>query len=142
MTSKAPSPRARLFIFLVCAGAGTFLLLLGLDRLPSMNAQKQAPDTIIALCGFVFIAAGCMAAVGQGSRVNDLLAGLLCLAFAAIAAWVSFFSTSDGFSGGVPFLPRESNVKLARVVFGFSAAICLAISIWAFRRFFSKKAVR
>ena len=124
-----------MFIFFISAGVGVFLILLALDYFPGMSGQKQAPDIIVGLCGFVFLLAGCMAAIGQGSRWNELLAAVLCLSFGAVAVWASLFSDGDGFSGGVPFLSRESNVSLARGVFGFSALVCFAISYWALRRF-------
>jgi hypothetical protein len=76
-----------------------------------------------------------MAYLGRRSRANELMAAMLLLLFGAVGAWVSLFSPSEGFSGGIPFVPYESNVTLARVMFGIGALICFALSIWAFRRF-------
>ena len=124
-----------LIVSLVCVALGLFLLLIAVGVFPASEAQPQAPDSIIALCGVVFIIAGCMAYLGTRSRVNDLLAAILCLIFGIVGAWVSLFSSSDGFSGGIPFVSNDSNVAIARVVFGAGSLMCFAISAWALKRF-------
>ena len=134
--SAQPTHTQRLAIALLCVGIGVFLLLLASELIPGLQRQaSDAPNSIIALAGLVFFIAGCMVFLGAESRANDLLAGLLCLSFGLIGAWVAFLSPSEGFSGGLPFVSRESNVSIARVVFGAGSLVCLAIAAWAFRRF-------
>ena len=119
----------------MCVALGLFLLLIAAGVIPTSDAQSQAPNSIIALCGVVFVIAGCMAILGTQSRVNDMLAALLCLIFGIVAAWVSLFGSSDGFSGGIPFFSNEANVKIARIAFGVGSLICFAMSGWALKRF-------
>jgi len=134
-----PTRSQRLAISLLCVGIGVFLLLLASELIPGLQRQSSdAPNSIIALAGLVFFVAGCMAFLGTGSRANDLLAGILCLAFALIGAWVALLSPNEGFSGGLPFVSYDSNVTIARVAFGSGSLICFAIAIWAFRRFIRK----
>ena len=65
---------------------------------------------------------------------NDFLAGILCLVFGAMGTWVSLFSGSDGFTGGLFFLSTDQNVTLGRWMFGLGALICFSLSAYAFRR--------
>lgn len=89
---------------------------------------------VLAACGFAIAIAGCMVIVGIHSRVNDLLAAILLLLFSSIGFWVSF-SPSEGFSGGIPFLPDRYNIAIGRVLFFGGALMTLAMSVWALRRF-------
>ena len=47
--------------------------------------------------------------------------------FALVGIWVALLSDDEGFSGGLFFLSRESNVALGRWMFGLGALISLAI---------------
>ncbi len=94
----------------------------------------MAPMWVVASSGIVFLIAGCMIFLANHSWANDLLAGILCLLFATIGAWVSLFSASEGFSGGLWFLSKDANASLGRWVFGMGALISFAISAYAFRR--------
>lgn len=89
---------------------------------------------VIGLCGFVFVIGGCMLFLAEHARTNDLLAGVLCMVFAVIGAWVSLFGPSEAFSGGLAFLSHGQNVMLGRWVFGIGALISVSIAIYAFRR--------
>lgn len=94
----------------------------------------MAPMWVVASSGIVFLIAGCMIFLADHSWANDLLAGFLCLLFGAIGAWVSLFSSSEGFSGGLWILSNDANVSLGRWVFGLGALISFSISAYAFRR--------
>lgn len=129
-------PRQRLALFATCVGLGAFLLLVAGDLIPGLEPRPDdAPSPIIALSGLVFIIAGCMTILGSRARTSDLLAGILCLTFGIIGAWVSLRGSDQGFSGGVPFLPPEFNVRLARGAFGVGSLICFMLAFWALRRF-------
>lgn len=119
---------------LVCIALGCYPLSIALGFLPIDEAKMMAPMWVVAMSGVVFIIAGGMILLGNHSWANDLLAGILCLLFGVMGAWVSLFSASEGFSGGVPLLGHESNVTLARWMFGIGALISFAISAYAFRR--------
>lgn len=127
--------RKRRLISLICAALGLYLILIAAGLLPARDNAANAPNSILALTGLIFVIGGWMAYLGRRSRMNELMAAVLLLLFGAVGAWVSLFSPSEGFSGGIPFIPYESNVSLARVLFGFGSLICFALSAWAFSRF-------
>ena len=121
---------------LLCMALGGMLLLVAGGFFIDNPDQQNAPDFVIAMCGSAFIVAGCMILVGRRSRFNDLLAAILCLLFGATGAWVALFSPSDGFSGGLPLISSEANIRLARWVFGLGSLVCFALAAWALKRFF------
>jgi hypothetical protein len=127
-----------LAIALFCAVAGGLLILVALGVISTSPGQRHAPDSIIAMTGAAFLIAGCMVLIGRQSRFNDLFAAILCLLFGATGAWVAIYASSEGFSGGIPLISNEANVRLARWMFGLGSLVCLAISGWAFRRFWSR----
>ena len=132
------SRRSHLAIALFCVVAGGLLILVALGVISTSPGQRYAPDSIIAICGGAFVIAGCMVLVGRQSGFNDLLAAVLCLLFGATGAWVAIYGSSEGFSGGIPFMSYEANVRLARWMFGLGSLVCLAIAAWAFKRFWSR----
>ena len=129
------SRRSHLAIALFCVVSGGLLILVALGVISTSPGQRHAPDFVIAIAGAAFVIAGCMVLVGRQSRFNDLLAAILCLLFGATGAWVAIYSPSEGFSGGIPLISNEANVRLARWVFGVGSLVCFAISAWAFKRY-------
>jgi uncharacterized membrane protein YphA (DoxX/SURF4 family) len=123
-------------VALFCIAFGSFLILVACGLISDSPNQRQAPDFIVALSGLVLIIAGCMIFVGRQSRINDLLAAILCLMFGLIGAWVAFRAPSEGFSGGLPLISNDTNIAIGRWVFGIGSLMCLAISAWAFKRFY------
>lgn len=121
---------------LLCIALGCYPLSIALGFLPINEAKVMAPMWVVAMSGIVFVIAGGMILLGSHSWANDLLAGILCLLFGIMGAWVSLFSASEGFSGGILLLSHESNVTLGRWMFGIGALISFAISAYAFRRAF------
>ena len=130
---SSPS-RTRFVIGVVCLALGLYLLSIAFGLLPVEKADVMAPMWVVASSGIVFLIAGCMIFLASHSWANDLLAGFLCLLFGFIGAWVSLFSSSEGFSGGLWFLSDGANASLGRWVFGLGALISFAISAYAFRR--------
>ena len=119
----------------LCIAIGLYPISLALGVVPVGDSSVNAPMWILASSGVAFVLGGCMVLLGQRSRLNNLLAALLCLVFASAGVWVALFSPPEGFSGGVPFLSNQSNVTLSRWVFGCGAGVSLAISVYAFRLF-------
>lgn len=113
----------------VSVGLGAMIVMIALDVIPTDPDKVHAPHWVIALAGAVFIFGG----LAIGFRTNELLVSLLgnliVASFAAVAAWVALDGSSDQFSGGIPFLPHEANVKIARVVFGGGAILCALMLI-------------
>lgn len=131
---RSLSKGSRLTWGLVCIAIGCYPISMALGVLPVDQAELTAPLWVVAAAGFAFVIAGLMILLANHSRANDLLAGVLCLLFAVMGAWVALFSSSEGFSGGWFFLSYEQNVALGRWVFGIGALLSFAISAYAFRR--------
>lgn len=132
--ARSLSARARLVYGLGCIALGCYPLALSLGLLPVGETGFNAPLWVVAGAGFVFVIAGFMILLANYSRANDLLAGVLLLLFGIMGAWVSLFSSSEGFSGGLPLLSREANILLGRWLFGLGALISFAMCGYAIRR--------
>ena len=118
----------------MCILIGLYPIALAFGFIELDNSTAHAPMWVIALCGIVFLIGGCMILLNQHTRLIDLLAALICLSFAAIGMWVSLFSPSEGFSGGIPFIPNQTNIMISRWVFGSGAVVSFLIFIYAVRR--------
>jgi len=128
------SRRARFAWGLVVIALGCYPIALGFGLLPTGEAGLSAPSWIVVAAGLVFVIAGFMILLARHTRANNLLAGILLLLFGVIGAWVSLFGSGDNMTGGLPFLPREVNAVLGRLLFGLGALLCFAMSVYAFRR--------
>lgn len=126
---------SNLIVALLCIALGSVLVLVACGIIEDDPSKRHAPDLIIALSGSVFVIAGIMILVGRQSRVNDLLAAILCMTFGIIGAWVAIYGASEGFFGGLPLISDEANTRLARGIFGLGSLSCFAIAGWAFKRF-------
>jgi hypothetical protein len=103
--------------------------MIALNILPYDESKIHAPDWVILVSGAIFVFGG-VAMVFQGNQLLvAMLGNLLVLAFAAVAAWIAFQGPSEQFSGGVPFLSHQLNVKIARILFGFCSVMCVLILI-------------
>lgn len=117
---------------------GCALCAVALDLVPVDETSLHAPRAVLFLAGLVVLVAGVMAVRGPESRHNDLLAAVLLLSMAAAGAWVALLAPAGGFSGGIPLLPRGTNVLLARVLFGLGAVTSVLLAVWAFRRWLAR----
>ena len=106
----------------------------GLGLIPLDPDSVYAPMWVLALCGFVVALGGIAMLAPNSPRIQAAAGVTFTLAMGMIGAWVAFFSDSDGFSGGIPFVPREVNVLVARGLFGLGAVMCLALFVWGARR--------
>lgn len=131
---RSLSGRARWAYGIGCIALGCIPIAASLGYVPVDEARLSAPSWVVAGAGFLFVVAGFMFLLAHHSRANDLLAGVLLMLFGLLGAWVSLFGSSEGFSGGLPFLSRELNALIARWVFGLGALISFALCAWAFRR--------
>ena len=128
--------RIRQIIAFFCIAAGAFPVLISLGVVQLADSKLEVPFWVLGLAGVVLVIAGCMMLVGEKSRANDFLAAILLSLFGVIAVWVSVFSTGEGFSGGLPFVARETNIAIARWVFGGSALVCFSLAAYALKRSF------
>jgi hypothetical protein len=120
---------------LVAIACGGYALLAasGVLRLQTAN---NTPVWVIGLAGVMFVIAGVMIFLRNYSRALDLLAAIVLASFTLITGWITFHASSEGFSGGIPFLPNDMNVSFARVMFGLGALLCFGGFLYAIKRFF------
>ncbi len=120
---------------LIAIACGGYALLAASGVIPVQRANNT-PIWIVGLVGVIFVIAGVMIFLRNYSRALDLFAAIILASFTLVAGWITFHASSEGFSGGIPFLPNETNVSLARVMFGFGALLCFGGFLYALKRFF------
>jgi hypothetical protein len=126
--------RSDIALALVAIACGAFTLLVASGVLP-MQTANDTPIWVIWLIGVVFVIAGVMIFLRNHSRALDFFAAIILASFTLIGGWVSLFASPEGFSGGIPFLPYDTNVVLARVMFGLGALMCFGGFVYAVKRF-------
>jgi len=121
---------------------GSLVLLTGLwitgmaFGLIDFDASKlNVPVWVFAVCGLLFVTAGIMSFIGTKNRYNELLASFLLLGMGITGGWVSLLGDTEYIAGGIPFLSGQTNILLARILFGLGTCICLSLSGYAFHRF-------
>ena len=124
-----------LFSALIAIACGGYALLVA-SGLLNAEPSNGTPFWVIGLVGLSFVIAGLMILLRHYSRAVDLLAAVLLGAFTLVAGWVTFDSSPDGMSGGIPFLPRDMNVTLGRTMFGLGTLMCFGGFLYALKRFF------
>jgi hypothetical protein len=120
---------------LVAIACGGYALLAASGVLP-VQISNDTPVWVVGLIGMVFVIAGVMIFLRNYSRALDLFAAIVLASFTLITGWIAFHASSEGFSGGIPFLPNDMNVALARVMFGLGALLCFGGFLYALKRFF------
>ncbi len=120
---------------LVVIACGGYALLAASSVIP-VQLENDTPIWVLGLVGVIFVIAGIMILLRNYSRALDLFAAIMLASFTLISGWITFHASSEGFSGGVPFLPNDMNVSLARVMFGIGTLLCFGIFLYALKRFF------
>lgn len=118
---------------MLCVALGLLPMVVALGWISVPATSLHAPKWILALCGGIFVVAGIMLVLGSRSRANDFLAGVICLLFGIVGAWIALLGPAEGISGGLPFLSGAANAVIGRWVFGIGALLCFAIATYAFR---------
>ncbi len=113
----------------VCIALGASVCMIALNILPYEESKIHAPDWVILVSGAVFIFGGLAMLFRANQLVVSVLGNLIVLSFACVAAWVAFLGPSEHFSGGIPLLSYELNVKVARIMFGSGSVMCALILI-------------
>jgi hypothetical protein len=113
----------------ICIILGASLVMIALRILPYDESKIFAPDWVIILGGGIFIFGGLAMAFQHRPVFLSLLGNLIVLSFALIGIWIALRGPSAQFSGGIPFLPHELNVRFARILFGTGALMCFLILI-------------
>ena len=120
---------------LVAIACGGYALLAASGVIPAQTAN-DTPVWVVGLVGVMLVIAGVMIFLRNYSRALDLFAAIILASFTLITGWITFHASSEGFSGGIPFLPNDMNVSLARVMFGLGALLCFGGFLYALKRFF------
>ena len=120
---------------LVAIACGGYALLAAYGVLPVQTANNT-PVWVVGIIEKKNVIAGVMIFLRNYSRALDLFAAIILASFTLIAGWITFHASSEGFSGGIPFLPNDMNVSLARVMFGLGALLCFGGFLYALKRFF------
>ena len=119
---------------LILLGASLFVAALAINIVPIDESSLHVPRWVLALVAIVFASTGVLVVQSQSSRASDLLAGIILFAMSVIGMWIALFGSSEEFYGGLSILPRDANVTMARVLFGFGALITLGVSAYVIRK--------
>ncbi len=121
---------SNIFLGIVAILTGVFALLVGFGLIQTDGNDNDVPLGIARITGGIFFVAGVMA-LGIGKfppRLYNILGAVLMTLFSFIAGWVAFGPGNRVFGGAGPML--------GRMVFGFSAFICVYMAIVAWKRVF------
>ena len=113
----------------LCTAIGSIICLIATAVIDYPADQVHAPGWIVFLAGAIFTLGGLAIIFRSKPILVNVIGNLMVAVFAIIGAWVAILSPSDGFSGGIPFLPHELNVTLGRWVFGLGALISALILV-------------
>jgi len=125
------SSRPLLTTLLIVAGIVISLVAVGV--IPVDPESIHAPNWIIALLGLLFLGGGLATIVNPRSGLASWAAGTVVISITIVSAWVALYGPSEQFSGNFPFFSRETNVTIARIMFGCVAVLGLGITVAAAR---------
>lgn len=129
---------APLWLGYLFMGAGLYIVGISTGVIPAEESSFKAPRWVVLVVGAAFVFGGAAVTGREGSFFNDLMGSLIVFCLGVAVGWVSFFGSADGFSGGIPLLPDEINLGLARVLFGLGAIVCLVIAGYGMKRALGK----
>ncbi len=122
---------------------GAFFILMGLLILlaafgfgPMSGSRMNAPRWVIGLCG-LFFASGGVVVIAPAHKLASLAAGIAVVAITVICAWIALFGDARYFSGGLSMFSHNTEVLIARALFGAVAVLGAAISVHALRKAFN-----
>lgn len=113
---------------------GVMIYLVGFGILPTEEGSVHAPPWVVVVCGGIFVLAGLGVFVQGRPLLLSLIGNSIIAALAAIGAWVALAGSDGGFSGGLPLVPDELNVKVARGMFALGACVCALMLIPGIRQ--------
>ena len=142
MSQKAAtdlSPKATLIMGSITILAGSILVGVAMDWIPSDPNQMHAPHWTVAATGLVFVFGGLAILAAHYSRLSAFFVGCLCLSMAAVGFWAAFIADQDTMQGGIPLVPRWINVGFGRMLITFGIFLASAMAFMAFKQSFSAK---
>jgi len=104
---------------------GILIMLLALNVIPSADEKFSVPRWVVFICGLLFVAPGLAGLLPGGKRTARFVFSFMLACFGVVGGAVALLGDSTGFSGGIPFVSQETNVIIARWVFGGGALICI-----------------
>lgn len=125
---------------LLLAVGGLVLIALGIGAIAPHLSSLRGSRVFITSLGVLLAASGVLISqwVPRGSRLNDALGGTLMTSMAVIFGWVAIYGDAAGFSGGVSIggaaVSSSGSATVARVAFGFGAALLALASLLAWRQ--------
>lgn len=112
---------------------GVLILLAAFGIGPMSGSQMNAPRWVIGLCGLFFLSGGVIV-IAPTHKIARLAAGVAVMGITVLCAWVALFGDARYFSGGLSLFSRDTEVLIARTLFGAVAVLGIAISGNAARR--------
>jgi hypothetical protein len=100
---------------------------------PLLSIFLIVPGIVVSLVA-IDVIRGLATVVNPQSSLASWSAGTVVISLTVVSAWVALYGPSEQFSGDFPFLSRETNVTIARIVFGCVALLGLAITAAAARK--------
>ena len=98
------------------------------------NSSVHAPDWVIALLDVLCLSGGLAIAFSPENRIAIWSAGSIVITMTIVSAWVAVYGSSEYFSGDLPFISRDTNVLIARIVFACVSLLGLAIIVAAAKK--------
>ncbi len=114
--------------------AGLVIELTVLDIISIDENLVHAPNWVIALLGILFLSSGLVVVVSPESSIATWSAGTLVIAITLVSAWVAVYGSGEHFSGDLPFISKDTNVIIARFIFGCVSLLGLAIILAAAKK--------
>ena len=127
-------PKARILSSALLIVAGLVIELTVLDIISIDENLVHAPNWVISLLGILFLSSGLVIVVSPESSIASWSAGTLVIAMTLVSAWVAVYGSSEHFSGDLPFISRDTNVIIARIIFGCVSLLGLAIILAAAKK--------
>ena len=124
-----PSGRALAGVFLLVAGL--FIGLVAVEIIAVDEELVHAPRWILGLGAALFAGGGLSLLAGPAYRLAQWSAGTVVVSMTVLSAWVALFGQSEHFSGDWPWLSEETNVPIARILFGAVSLLGLGIIVAA-----------
>ncbi len=112
---------------------GVLILLAAFGIGPMAASRMNAPHWIIGLCG-LFFASGGVILIAPTHKIARLAAGIAVVGITVVCAWAALFGDARYFSGGMSVFSQDTEVLIARALFGGVAILGGAISANAVRR--------
>ncbi|MEE8349094.1 MAG: hypothetical protein V3R94_05970, partial [Acidobacteriota bacterium] len=109
---------SRLLSGLLMIVAGGVIELTVIGVIPIDPNLVHAPGWVIALCGLLIMSGGLALLASPSSSIATWTGGMVVISMTLISAWVAVYGSSEQFSGDFPFISRDTNVLISRVVFG------------------------